>query len=143
MAIRDATEADTEQICAMIEEHARYEGNDELALDRDSMRGHLFGTTPVAWALIAEVDGRCAGFTLCTWSFSTWDAEPGIWMDDLFIRPEFRRYGLGRAMMRELGERTHGRVEWEVLRGNDKAEAFYRELGAAAVHDWVQYRWRP
>lgn len=143
MPIRDAEAADTEQICALIEEHARYEGNDELALDRASMHEHLFGADPKAWVLIAEVDGRPAGFALCTWSFSTWEAKPGIWMDDLFIRPQYRRYGLGRAMMAELRGRTDGRVEWEMQGGNERAEAFYRGLGAEIVHGWVQYRWRP
>lgn len=141
MPIRDAVPADTEQICALIEEHARYEGNHELALDRDEMRQHLFGADPKAWVLIAEVDDQVAGFALCTWSFSTWEAKPGIWMDDLFIRPDYRRYGLGRAMMAELRSRTSGRVEWEMQGGNERAEEFYRGLGAETVHGWVQYRW--
>lgn len=143
MSIRDAEPADTEQICVLIEEHARYEGNDELALDRAAMREHLFGADPKAWVLIAEADGAVAGFALCTWSFSTWEAAPGIWLDDLFIRPAYRRYGLGRAMMDELRARTGGRVEWEMQGGNEKAEAFYHRLGAEPVHGWVQYRWRP
>lgn len=143
MSIRDAGPPDIEQICALIEQHARYEGNDAVALDRAAMRGHLFGTAPKAWVLVAEVEGHVAGFALCSWSFSTWEGEPGIWMDDLFIQPEYRRYGLGRALMHELRRRTNGRVEWEMQAGNDRAEAFYRELGAEPVHGWVQYRWAP
>lgn len=143
MPIRDATAADLDQICALIEEHARYEGNDQLELDRAGMREYLFGSAPVAWAVIAETSARVAGFALCTWSFSTWEARPGIWLDDLYIRPDFRSHGFGRAMLAELGSRTSGRVEWEVRAGNERAEAFYQRLGAEPVHGWVQYRWRP
>lgn len=143
MAIRDAEPEDTGQICAMIEEHARYEGNEELALDRAQMRDHLFGTSPKAWVLISEVDGEIAGFAFCSWSFSTWQAQPGIWLDDLFIRPLFRRHGLGGELLGELRKRTSGRVEWDVQDGNVKADAFYRQLGAEPVHGWTRYRWRP
>lgn len=143
MPIRDATKRDLEEICTLIEEHARHEGNDRLVLDRAAMCEHLFGTHPVAWVLIAEAAQRIGGFALCTWSFSTWQATPGIWLDDLFVRPEFRRHGLGRAMLYELRSRTNGRVEWEMQGGNDQAEAFYQRLGAHPVHGWVQYRWLP
>ena len=143
MAVRDAEPGDTEQICAMIEEHARYEGNDQLSLDRAEMHGHLFGPDPTAWVLLAEVDGHAAGFALCCWNFSTWQAQPGIWMDDLFIRPDYRRHGLARELMTALRARTSGRIEWEMSEGNAKAEAFYQALGAEPVHGWVQYRWQP
>ena len=143
MPIRDATDADLDEICALIEEHARHEGNNELVIDREAMREYLFGTDPVARVIIAEAVGRVAGFVLYTRTFSTWEAKPGIWLDDLFIRPEFRRDGLGRAMLYELRSRTDGRVEWEMQGGNARAEAFYRQLGAEPVHGWVQYRWRP
>lgn len=143
MPIRDAEAADLHQICTLIEEHAHYEGYDRLDLDHAEMSEHLFGSEPVAWVLIAATADRVAGFALCTWSFSTWEAKPGIWLDDLYIRPDFRRYGFGRAMLHELRARTAGRVEWEVQPGNDRAEAFYQQLGAEPVHDWVQYRWRP
>lgn len=143
MPIRDARPADTEQICALIEEHARYEGNDTLVHDRAEMHGHLFGTDPKAWVLLAEVDGVVAGFALCWWTFSSWEGKPGIWMDDLFIRPAYRRHGLGRAMMLQLRARSSGRIEWEMKGGNEKAESFYRELGAERVSGWVQYRWKP
>ncbi|WP_116045450.1 GNAT family N-acetyltransferase [Amycolatopsis palatopharyngis] len=146
MPVRDAVEGDVEEICALIEEHARYEGNDELVLDREDMRRHLFGTDPKAWVLIAEPPGQqgtVAGFAFCTWSFSTWEARPGIWLDDVFIRPEHRRYGLGGELLAELRDRTAGRVEWDMQEGNDRAAAFYKQLGAQEVHGWTRYRWRP
>ncbi|MEU3274760.1 GNAT family N-acetyltransferase [Saccharomonospora sp. NPDC006951] len=143
MAVRDAVREDTEQICALIEEHARYEGNDELRLDRDDMARHLFGESPKAWVLIAEADGAVAGMALCSWNFSTWEAKPGIWLDDLFVRPDFRRHGLGRALLTELRARTDGRVEWEMQEGNERAAAFYAELGAEPAPEWIKYRWLP
>jgi len=143
MPIRDATDADLDEICTLIEEHARHEGNHELVIEREAMQEYLFGTDPVAWVIIAETAGRVVGFALYTRTFSTWEVRPGIWMDDLFIRPESRRDGLGRAMLHELRSRTNGRVEWEMQGGNERAEIFYEQLGAEPVHGWVQYRWRP
>ncbi|MEU6645212.1 GNAT family N-acetyltransferase [Saccharomonospora sp. NPDC046836] len=143
MPVRDAAAADTEEICALIEEHARYEGNDELKLDRAEMAGHLFGPEPKAWVLIAEVDGAVAGMAFCSWNFSTWEARPGIWLDDIFVRPRYRRHGLGRELLAELRRRTTGRVEWEMQQGNERAAAFYAGLGAEPVPGWIRYRWRP
>lgn len=145
MPVRDAEPGDVAQICAMIEEHARYEGNDALSLDRAEMRRHLFGPNPRAWVLIAELagGGSTAGFAFCCWNFSTWEGRPGIWLDDLFVRPDFRRHGLGRQLLMTIRGRTDGRVEWEMQDGNARAEAFYAELGAEPVPDWTRYRWKP
>ena len=71
-----------------------------------------------------------------------WEARPGIWLDDLFVRPSHRRSGLGRELLDELRNRTSGRVEWDMQAGNEKAEAFYAQLGAEPVPGWVRYRWR-
>ncbi|WP_199431289.1 GNAT family N-acetyltransferase [Qaidamihabitans albus] len=142
MPVRDAVAGDIDEICSLIEEHARYEGNDELALDRAEMAGHLFGPDPKAWVLIAEKDGEVAGMAFCSWSFSTWEARPGIWLDDIFIRPAYRRYGLGRELLAALRERTTGRIEWDMQADNDRAAAFYAQLGAEPVSGWIRYRWR-
>lgn len=144
MPVRDADVTDAEEICALIEEHARYEGNDTLVLDRGEMTKHLFGPEPKAWVLIAEPPdqpGTVAGLAFCSWNFSTWAAQPGIWLDDLFIRPEYRRHGLGGELLAALRSRTTGRVEWEMQDGNEKAAAFYARLGAEAVPGWIRYRW--
>jgi GNAT superfamily N-acetyltransferase len=146
MPVRDAEVSDADEICALIEEHARYEGNDSLTLDRLEMTKQLFGPDPKAWVLIAEppdAPGTVAGLAFCSWSFSTWEARPGIWLDDLFIRPDYRRHGLGGELLAALRARTSGRVEWEMQEGNDKAAAFYRQLGAEPVAGWVRYRWSP
>jgi GNAT superfamily N-acetyltransferase len=146
MPVRDAEVADAEEICALIEEHAVYEGNTTLKLDRVEMTKHLFGPEPKAWVLIAEAPdapGEVAGFAFCSWNFSTWEARPGVWLDDLFIRPRHRRHGLGGELLNALRNRTSGRVEWDMQEGNEKADAFYRQLGAEPVPGWLRYRWRP
>lgn len=143
MTVRDAKPADIDEICSLIEEHARYEGNDELTLDRAEMAGHLFGESPKAWVLMAEHEGRIAGMAFCSWNFSTWQACPGIWLDDLFVRPDFRRHGLGGALLAALRARTTGRVEWDMQEGNERAAAFYAQLGAEPVPGWTRYRWNP
>ncbi|HKS46880.1 MAG TPA: GNAT family N-acetyltransferase [Amycolatopsis sp.] len=145
MPVRDAEPADAEEICALIEEHARYEGNDTLTLDRAEMTKHLFGSDPKAWVLIAEPPGgaEVAGFAFYSWNFSTWEGRPGIWLDDLYIRPEHRRHGLGHELLVALRARTSGRVEWDMQAGNTRAEAFYQRLGAKPVPGWIRYRWSP
>lgn len=144
MPVRDATSDDVDEICALIEEHAAYEGNDTLKLDRAEMAGHLFGESPKAWVVLVHPDGepgRVAGFAFCSWNFSTWEGRPGIWMDDLYVRPEFRRMGFAGELLAALRARTTGRVEWEMQLDNDKGRAFYAALGAEPVPGWVRYRW--
>ncbi|WP_410655500.1 GNAT family N-acetyltransferase [Amycolatopsis sp. lyj-112] len=146
MPVRDAVADDIEEICALIEEHAVYEDKHDLKLDRQEMAGFLFGPQPKAWVLIAtspDEPDKVAGFAFCSWNFSTWEARPGIWLDDLFVRPEHRRFGLGRELLNELSARTPGRVEWDMQEGNAKGEAFYAQLGADPVPGWIRYRWRP
>ncbi|GAB2956647.1 GNAT family N-acetyltransferase [Amycolatopsis acidiphila] len=146
MPVRDAEVADIEEICALIEEHARFEGNDSLVLDRVEMTKHLFGPEPKAWVLVASPPGEpgaVAGLAFCSWNFSTWEGQPGIWLDDLYIRPEHRRHGLGGELLAALRARTTGRVEWDMQEGNDKAAAFYAQLGAEPVPGWIRYRWSP
>jgi len=146
MPVRDAVASDVDEICSMIEEHAVYEGKDDLKLDREEMARHLFGDAPKAWVLLAEppdAPGEVAGFAFCNWNFSTWEARPGIWLDDIFVRPQYRRHGLGRQLLAELRARTGGRVEWEMQADNEKAAAFYAGLGAKTIDGWIQYRWLP
>ncbi|MCK2239873.1 MULTISPECIES: GNAT family N-acetyltransferase [unclassified Crossiella] len=144
MPVREATPADLDDICDLIQEHATYEGNQTLTLNRADMAEHLFGPQPWAAVLIAEPPdrpGTTAGFALWHNTFSTWAAQPGIWLDDLFVRAGYRGYGLGRELLAELRCRTDGRVEWEVRWGNTSAEGFYRSLGAHPVDGWTRYRW--
>ena len=137
--------ADLPEILAMVRELAAYEREpDAVVLDPDEFAAHVFGTDAVARAFVAEApDGRVAGFAIWFRTFSTWLGTSGIWLEDLYVRPEFRRFGLGRALLAELRTRTTGRVEWAVLDWNEPAHAFYRSLGAAPQADWTTWRWPP
>jgi GNAT superfamily N-acetyltransferase len=145
MPVRDATAADLPEICALIRELADYERlAHEVELDEGEMARHLFGDDPAAAVLIAEADrGEVAGFALFYTTFSTFLGRPGIWLEDLFVRPERRGEGHGVALLQALRARTDGRVEWAVLDWNEPAIAFYRALGAGPVEGWIRYRWLP
>lgn len=144
MAIRDAVAADLAEIAALIRELAEYE---ELAHEiewhaDEHLAEHLFGPEPVARVLIAETDdGAVAGMALWFPTFSTFLGRPGIWLEDLFVRPALRQRGFGRDLIGALRERTDGRVEWAVLDWNEPSIAFYRSLGARPVEGWTRYRW--
>jgi GNAT superfamily N-acetyltransferase len=147
MTVRDATPIDLDQIAAMIVELAEFEGSPgEVAFDPDELGRHLFGPEPAARVLIAEpVSGpdTVAGMALWYPTFSTWVGRPGIWLEDLWVRPGHRRTGLAGQLMAALAARTTGRVEWSVLDWNSDAIAFYDGLGAVPVPGWTRYRWRP
>lgn len=142
MTLRPATADDLDEILALIRELAIYEeAEDEVVLDRDEVARHLFGPDPAASVLLAEVDGEVAGFALWYRTFSTWLGTTGIWLEDLFVRPQFRKRGLGLALLQELRTRTDGRVEWAVLDWNTPSIEFYKALGARPVEGWTRYRW--
>ena len=143
--IRPAQPQDTELLLALIRELADYERlSHEVVADTAVLGRHLFGETPRAEALLAERDGATAGFALFFHCFSTFLGRPGLYLEDLFIRPEFRRHGIGQALLRRLArialERDCGRLEWSVLDWNEPAIAFYRRLGARPVEGWTVYR---
>jgi GNAT superfamily N-acetyltransferase len=143
MPIRDARPEDLDEICALIGELSEYEElAHEVELDRDVVARHLFGDTPAAHVLIAETDdGIVAGFALWFPTFSTFLGRPGIWLEDLFVRPAFRGHGLGKALLLRLRELTDDRVEWAVLDWNTPSIEFYESLGARPVDGWTRYRW--
>jgi len=136
---------DLDEICALIVELAEYEqAAAEVAFDRDEVAEHLFGPDAVARALIAEDDqGECIGMALWYRTFSTWLGRSGIWLEDLFVRPEHRGGGHGKALLEAVRARTDGRVEWAVLDWNRSAIEFYDALGAGPVDGWTRYRWEP
>ena len=116
-----------------------------MTLDREELRRHLFGPRPFAEVIIAEDGtGTAAGFALFFHNFSTWTGKPGIWLEDLFVRPEFRGRGYGKALLVALAgiavERGCGRFEWSVLDWNEPSIAFYRALGAVPMDEWTTYR---
>lgn len=144
MPVRDAEPADLPEIASLIRELAHYERLEhEVRLDEDELGHHLFGLEPAAHVLLALEGDATVGFALWFRTFSTFLGRPGIWLEDLFVRPEHRRRGHGVALVQALRGRTDGRVEWAVLDWNEPAIGFYRALGASPVEGWTTYRWPP
>jgi GNAT superfamily N-acetyltransferase len=144
MPIRPATRADLDDIAALIHDLAEYEGlTHEVAWSTPTaLEACLFGASPAAQVLIAETEaGTVAGFALWFTTFSTFLARPGIWLEDLFVRPEHRGAGHGRALLTTLMAQSPGRVEWAVLDWNEPSIRFYESLGAEPVDGWTRYRW--
>jgi len=145
IAIRPAVRADVAAILAFIRELAEYERlAHEAVADEAGLAEQLFGAVPRAEVLIAEVDGAPAGFALFFHNFSTFLGKPGLYLEDLFVRPAFRGLGLGKRLMLRLAriavERDCGRFEWSVLDWNAPAIGFYRGLGATGMDDWTVQR---
>jgi GNAT superfamily N-acetyltransferase len=145
LTIRAATSGDVPLILSLIKELAEYERlSHEVVATENSLREQLFGERPVAEVLIAEHGGEAAGFALFFHTFSTFLGKPGIYLEDLYVRPEFRRAGIGRALLVHLArvarERGCGRLEWSVLDWNEPAIGFYRGIGASPVSGWTVYR---
>ena len=144
ITIRLATEKDTPFIKACIHELAEYEhaANDDHSTE-EMLRENIFGQG-FAKVLIAECDGEKAGFALWFNNFSTWLARPGIYLEDLYVRPMFRRRGLGKMLLRRLAEiaveNGWGRVEWSCLKWNKPSLEFYDSLGARQMDEWVTLR---
>jgi GNAT superfamily N-acetyltransferase len=145
MPIRAAEPEDLPEILSLVRELAEYERlSDAVSFDPQRFGEHLFGPDPAAQVLLAETDdGVIAGFALAFRSFSTFLGEPGMWLEDLFVRPEHRGGGFGRALLTELMRSTDGRVEWAVLDWNESAQRFYRGVGAAPVDGWTIWRKYP
>jgi GNAT superfamily N-acetyltransferase len=145
-ALRAARESDLDTIIHLVLALADYEHKTEaVRLDRETFRQHLFGERPYAEVLLAEMDnGQVVGFALFFHNFSTWEGSPGIYLEDLFVRPENRGQGYGKALLVELArialERGCRRFEWSVLDWNEPSIAFYKALGAAPMDDWTTYR---
>lgn len=146
MPLRPATEADLDTIIELIHALAEYEREpDAVRLDREELRRHLFGPRPFAEVILAETAaGASAGFALFFHNFSTWEGRPGIYLEDLFVRPEYRGQGHGRALLAALArlalERGCARLEWAVLDWNEPSIQFYRALGAVPMDEWTTYR---
>ena len=142
MAIRPAQPDDLGEICALIRELAEYEElAHEVELDEADVGRWIFDQR-VASVLIAEGDdGAVAGMALWFATFSTFLGRPGIWLEDLFVRPQHRGQGHGLALLQTLRSMTDGRVEWAVLDWNEPSIRFYEALGARPVEGWTRYRW--
>lgn len=146
MSIRRATETDIETIGALIRGLAEYEQlAHEVVWSIDQLRSALFGEEPGATVELAIDDATdaIAGFALWFPTFSTFLGTRGIWLEDLFVRPEYRGAGHGLALLQHLRGLTDGRVEWNVLDWNTPSIDFYEALGARPVPGWTRYRWLP
>jgi len=143
--VRDATADDLDVIVELIGALAAYERLEhEVVLDPAVLAGHLFGSDPAARVVLAvDAAGAVVGFALWFPTFSTFLGRPGIWLEDLFVRPEARGAGHGRALIEHLRGLTDGRLEWSVLDWNEPAQGFYRSLGAAPHDGWTTWRWAP
>lgn len=147
--IRPATPDDVPIITLLIKELATYEREPDAALATETdLHAALFGEHPAVFALIADhtngATAEIAGFALWFLNFSTWVGKHGIYLEDLYVRPQFRAFGHGKALLTELGrianERGYGRLEWSVLDWNTPAHGFYRSLGAAPMDEWTVWR---
>lgn len=139
--IRAAIPQDLEAIAFLIHQLAIYEKLEhQVTGNLTDLQNHLFGPDPKIEALIAEVDGKSVGFALFFTNYSTFLMQPGLYLEDLFILPDYRRQGIGKAMLKQLKalaqERGYGRFEWSVLDWNESAIAFYQSLGATVLPDW-------
>jgi GNAT superfamily N-acetyltransferase len=146
--IRPATGADAPLIATLVRELADYEKllPDARATAADFLR-ELEAPSPVIRVLIAEWHGEPAGFALYFFNFSTFVGRPGLYLEDLFVRPALRSHGIGRALLRALAriarERHCGRMEWAVLDWNEPALRFYQSLGARQLTEWIVHRLTP
>jgi GNAT superfamily N-acetyltransferase len=145
MVIRPATAADVPAIADLIRGLARYEKlEQDVTMTEELLAKNLFGPRPYAETLLAEEAGNPIGFALFFHNFSTFLALPGIYLEDLFVVPEHRGRGVGRALLKELAriavERGCGRLEWSVLDWNRDAIGFYERLGATPNSEWTVYR---
>lgn len=143
--IRSATPDDVPAIVSLIRALAEYEKlTHEVVLEAEKLREHLFGARPYAEVLLAEEAGDIVGFALYFHNYSTFLGKPGIYLEDLFVKPEARGFGYGKALLSALArlalERGCGRLEWAVLDWNEPAIQFYQSLGARAMDEWTVYR---
>jgi GNAT superfamily N-acetyltransferase len=142
--IRPATEADTEVLFGLILELASYEKlTDAVSGDPEVLRRSLF-EQGAAEALILEIDAEAVGYAIFFTTFSTFECRSGIWLEDVYVRPDRRRGGIGRRLMEHLAalalERGHVRLEWCALDWNEPALRFYDKLGATRLEDWRMLR---
>jgi GNAT superfamily N-acetyltransferase len=145
ISTRPATVADLPLIAQFIRDLADYERlAHEVRFDEAVLGDRLFAARPYAEVLIGEIDGSPQGFALFFHNFSTFEGRPGVYLEDLFVRPEARGSGLGKALLAALAriavERDCARLEWWVLDWNDPAIQFYKKLGAKPMDEWTTFR---
>lgn len=142
--IRPARPGDEKEILALIRELAVYEKLGDQVVATEAQIAETLFESKQAECLLAEVDNRVAGFAIFFHNYSTFLAQAGIYLEDLFVRPEFRGYGVGKLLLKSLAnlatQRKCGRLDWSVLTWNEPAIKFYDAIGARRLSDWVGYR---
>ena len=143
--IREAKISDVEAIYDLIVELAIYEKEpDAVVASIEDIKENLFGADPVAYCHVAEVDGQVVGIAIWFLNYSTWLGKAGLYLEDLFVKPEFRGSGLGLQLMKTLAQlcvdRNYERFQWWVLDWNEPSINFYKSIGAEAMDEWTVYR---
>ncbi|GGS25853.1 GNAT family N-acetyltransferase [Actinokineospora fastidiosa] len=143
--IRRVAESDVAAVVKLVHELAEYERSaHECRLTDEQLRAALFAEHPALFGHVAEVDGEVVGFALWFLNFSTWRGTHGIYLEDLYVRPEMRGSGLGKALLTELArecvKRGYHRLEWWVLDWNEPSIGFYKSLGAVPMDEWTVFR---
>jgi len=145
LTLRPALPSDIPQILAYIRELAEYERAPEKAVATpEDLHRHLFGPAPLAFAIMAEWEGKPAGYALWFYAFSTWEGKPSLYLEDLFVRPVFRGKGIGKALLKRLAavalEQGCTRYVWQVLDWNTPSLDFYKAMGASVLTEWLTCR---
>ena len=145
MKIRPAKREEVGEVLQLIQDLATYEkAPDQVEASRDDLLNTIFAKEPRVFCDLVEVDGQIAGMAIWFLNYSTWQAKHGIYLEDLYIKPEFRAWGYGKALLKHLAQicdrEGYGRLQWWVLDWNSPAIEFYRSLGAEAMDEWTVYR---
>jgi len=143
--VRSATENDVPIMFALIKELADYEKlSDQISTSEEQLKNTLFGVDSFVEVLIAEFEGKTVGYALFFKNFSTFLGKPGFYLEDLYVKPEMRGKGIGKALLNKIislaKERNYGRVEWSVLDWNESAIDFYKKIGAKPLDDWTIFK---
>ena len=141
LIIRFAQPSDSHTLFALIQGLAKYEKlSDAVIGNAEALKDHLFGSPKYVDAILAESQGQAVGFAIFFHNYSTFLTKPGLYLEDIFVLPEYRRQGIGKALLAKVAqialERDCGRLEWSVLDWNVSAQAFYRNMGADILEDW-------
>ena len=145
MKIRPAKSEEVGEVLQLIQDLATYEkAPDQVEASRDDLLNTIFAKEPRVFCDLVEVDGQIAGMAIWFLNYSTWQAKHGIYLEDLYIKPEFRARGYGKALLKHLAQicdrEGYGRLQWWVLDWNSPAIEFYRSFGAEAMDEWTVYR---
>ena len=145
MIIRPARSEEVGEVLQLIQDLASYEkAPEQVEASEEDLLNTIFASDPRVFCDLVEVDGQIAGMAIWFLNYSTWQAKHGIYLEDLFIKPEYRGRGYGKALLKHLAkicdEKGYGRLQWWVLDWNSPAIEFYRSLGAEAMDEWTVYR---